>query len=353
MRYLDTFSGLGGFSLAAKEVLGNKAQCVLAVDFDKNVSITFKNNFGINSYGNIRELKNEDIPDHDALFGGFPCQPFSRNGKWFNKNGKTIGENEERDNLFLELVRILVAKKPKYFVFENVKGLLSMKNRDGSSCVGTIVSNLKDCGYRVKYDVLDAANFGIPQQRLRVFFVGIREDLDQEFKFPISGSRISSIEDIMQPDVPSKYLISNLWKNRTIKLNATPNNLDKKNHPFEKGHSRYSVMQYLYDRAKKPVDKTGRIESVAILYGDTPSGLPRQQDKVYSIKGISPTIATFSTPVVDSPQGLRQLTPRECARLQGFPDTYTLPKNDTHAYKQIGNAVCVPVVVALLKNLFK
>lgn len=353
MKYVDTFSGMGGFSLGIKAVLGKEAECVLAVDYDKKVSETFHNNFGLNSYGNIRELNISDIPDHDIIFGGFPCQPFSRNGKWFNKNDKTIGENEERDNLFLELVRILSAKKPKYFVFENVKGLLSMKNKDGSSCLDSILQNLIGCGYKVQHKVLNAADYGIPQQRLRVFFVGIRDDIEQEFSFPDPVELNVSIKDILEEHVDEKYLLSNLWSNRVINLNATAENLIKKNHSFDKGHSRYEVIQHIYDNSEKILQRSNKIESVAILYGDTPSGMPRQQDKIYSINGISPTIATFSTPAVDSNQGLRQLTPRECARLQGFPEDYKLPKKDSVAYKQIGNAVASPVVTAILRNLLK
>ena len=306
--------------------------------------------------GNIREAKTESIPDHDIIFGGFPCQPFSRNGKWFNKNDKTIGDAEDRDNLFLELVRILKDKQPKYFVFENVKGLLSMRNKDGTLCFRTIIENLRACGehgYTVYPKVLDAADYGVPQQRVRIFLVGIRNDLKQDFAWPSKIPKTTSIEDILESEVPAKYLISNIWKNRKIKGGGPDEGPGKKNHPFEIGHSRHEVIRYLYDEAIKPTTKTHKIESLAILYGDTPSGLPRQQDKIYSIKGIAPTIATFSTPVVDSAQGIRQLTPRECARLQGFPESYKFPKKDAAAYKQIGNAVCVPVVAAILRELLK
>jgi DNA (cytosine-5)-methyltransferase 1 len=354
MKYCDTFCGLGGFSLGLRAIIPD-AECVWAIDFDKNVSETFKNNFGIECLGNIRDAKTENIPDHDIIFGGFPCQPFSRNGKWFNKNDKTIGDAEDRDNLFLELVRILKDKQPKYFVFENVKGLLKMKNKDGTLCIRTIIENLVECGqgYKVSPIVVDAADFGVPQQRVRVFLIGIRKDLDQEFHWPPKVPKTKAIEDILESDVPAKYLISNIWKNRKIKGGGPESGPGKKNHPFDIGHSRHEVINHIYNEAVKPKTKTHKIESVAILYGDTPSGLPRQQDKIYSIKGIAPTIATFSTPVVDSAQGIRQLTPRECARLQGFPESYKFPKKDAAAYKQIGNAVCVPVVAAILKELLK
>ena len=227
IKYVDTFCGMGGFSIAIKELFPN-AICVLAIDYDKNVSLTFNNNFGIDCLGNIRELETKNVPDHDILFGGFPCQPFSRNGKWFNNNNKIVGENEDRDNLFLELVRILLDKKPSYFVFENVKGLLSMKNMDGSSCVDTIVENLVNCGYKVQYKVLDAADFDLPQQRERVFFVGIRNDINQSFEWPEAQKRTKSIENVLENNVLDKYLLINLWKNRKINLSVKPENLDKK-----------------------------------------------------------------------------------------------------------------------------
>lgn len=353
LKYCDAFCGLGGFSLAVHSVLGENAQCVWAIDHDKNVSSTFFNNFGIKCHGDIREVDHQNIPDHDLLCGGFPCQPFSRNGKWFNHNDKIVGEQENRDNLFLELVKILNFKKPKLFLFENVKGLLSMKNVDGSLYFDTILTNLKCSGYRVFTNVIDAADYGVPQQRERIFFVGIRNDIKDNFVFPIKIPKTSCISDILENNVSEKYLLKILWENRKIKLGFKPENANKVNHPFPKNYSRYETIKYLYDKAIKPIKKTSKIESVAILYGDTPSGLPRQQDKIYSVYGISPTIATFSTPCIDSLQGLRQLTPRECARLQGIPENYILPIRDNLAYKQIGNAVTVPVISYILKELVK
>lgn len=349
MRYADAFCGLGGFSLAMKELnsLGVSNECVWAIDFDKSAAKTYQANFGLDPYGDIRKVDTATIPDHDLLFGGFPCQPFSRNGKWFNK-GKNIAESEERDNLFLDLARILRSKQPKYFVFENVLGLLSMRNKDGSSCFDTIVDCLKECGYGVHTQVLDAADFGLPQQRKRVFFVGIRSDLNQDFEFPAPLPRTKTIGDLLTNLVDSKYLITNLWKSRKLAL-ARP---EMANHKLLAGGSRLQAIVEIYqNNANKAWSRSSKIESEAILYGDTPSGLPRQQDKIYSALGISPTLATFSTPVISTYQGLRQLTPRECARLQGIPDDFILPKSDSMAIKQIGNSVASPVVKAILLKL--
>ena len=340
VKYADAFCGLGGFSLAMKSMAseGIQGECVWAIDFDKNAAATFLANFGVNPYGDIRKIDIGNIPEHDILFGGFPCQPFSRNGKWFNKNDRTIDESETRENLFLELARILSAKQPKYFILENVVGLLTMKNKDGTSCFDTIVASLRDCGYAVYTKVLDAADYGLPQQRRRIFFVGIRSGLIQDFKFPMPSIRKVVIGDILMNYVDSKYLITNMWKARKL-IVARP---EMANHKLTAGDSRIDAIIDIYQRNfHKTWRRSAKIEADAILYGDTPSGLPRQQDKIYSSLGISPTIATFSTPFVTSYQGIRQLTPRECARLQGIPDTFILPDKDSVAIKQIGNSVAL------------
>lgn len=352
IKYVDAFSGIGGFHLGAERALGGPAQCVMAIDHDPKPSATYLKNFGIDSLADIRKVDAASVPDHEVLFGGFPCQPFSKNGRWFLKNGKTVGDAEDRDNLFLELVRILHAKRPDYFVFENVSGLTLMRNKDGTSVLDTIIQNLKAAGYAVHHRVLDAADFGVPQQRRRIFFVGVREDLPDKFDWPIPNYHTHpAIEDVMLPSAPPQYLLETLWRNRSVLGNVRANG-KKPNHPFPKGTPRYDVIKWLYDNSQHPASRTGRIEPVAILYGDTPSGLPRQQDKVYSVKGISPTVPTFSTPAVDAHEGLRLLTPRECARLQGFPDSFELPRSDATAYKQVGNSVCVPMVAAVVSALF-
>jgi len=360
IRYVDAFSGLGGFSLGVEGALGkDNVKCVKAIDFDPEVADTYRRHFGVESLGDIRKTAAADIPDHDILFGGFPCQPFSRNGLWFNKNGRVVGDAEERDNLFLELVRILREKRPAYFVFENVHGIKFMKNKDGSPVLDTILGNLRSAGYKVDHKFLDAVDFGVPQQRIRCVIVGMRVDIPGEPHIPkpprgvIVPGLIPAIADILQPQMGDpKYLLKNYWRNRTVLLGVRPDG-HQPNHTFPRGTPRYKVIKNLYDsNQKKPTGRTGEIEPVAILYGDTPSGLPRQQDKIYSVLGISPTIATFSTPGVDAPEGHRLLTPRECARLQGFPDSYVLPEHDAKAYRQVGNSVCVPMVAAVVSALF-
>jgi DNA (cytosine-5)-methyltransferase 1 len=354
VRYCDLFSGIGGFSLAmqvACAALNCESECVTAVDIDASAVTTFNRNFSHKAQcENICKIQN--LPKHDIMFGGFPCQPFSRNNSSYPTG--MVRQDDTRANLFLELVRLLNAAQPSYFVFENVSGLKKLKN-DNGPVFNQILSRFESAGYAVYHKILNASNFGVPQQRRRLIFVGIRRDIQRPFIFPNPPKKITSLRDILENEVPEKYLLQNLWKNRTVLVNPKAN-ITKVNHPFEVGTSRYQVMEWLYNqnpnRTPHLTAPNGKLEAT-ILYGDTPSGISRQADRVYDPMGIAPTIATFGIPSVASAQGLRQLTPRECARLQGFPDSFILPENDSHAYKQIGNAVCIPVISAVIKNLLE
>lgn len=375
MRVVDTFSGLGGFRKAAQNAcsaLGIEFSCVKSVEVDKNACKTYEANFGENPLGDMRAIPPEDFPDHDLLLGGFPCQPFSRNGRIYNFSNKTI-EEDDRSNLCTRLLSVLATKKPKCFVFENVKGLLGIKNADGSSFFDTLYDNLVSAGYAVSAIPLNTYDFGLPQQRKRVYFVGLRNDLlsKHELPMPMSGmDRIPAVEDVLDKEVPEKYLLQNLWHKRTnlrtvaqIVDHLTERGIEKPKFvvsllrlgpaSINKRLSRYETLKIAYESGtwERPSERTGEITPIAIIYGETISGAPRQQDKLYSIKGISPTIATFSTPAFDSAQGWRVLTPRECARLQGFPDDFKLPMNDALAYKQVGNAVSVKVAQAVVQSV--
>lgn len=352
MKYFDAFCGLGGFSLAVRSVVPD-ARCVRAVDSDRRAAETYESNFGLPALGDMTALQSEEVEDFDILFGGFPCQPFSRNGKWYNKNDRVIGQLEDRANLFLTLVNLIDEKKPKFFVLENVPGLVNMENTDGTSYLKAIVESLIELNYDLRVKVLDAADHGSPQQRKRLFFVGTPRDYDWDW--PAKEPRTATVGDILEPLVEEKYLLSNLWKNRRMTDSPPRSNVVKKepNHTVPKGGSRLEALKQVYKSSTKPTQPTGRITPLAVIYGDTPSGLPRQQDKLYSPLGLSPTIATFSTPAFETTQGWRQLTPRECARLQGIPDSFKLPQNDSVAYKQIGNAINVMLVSKLINNLLK
>lgn len=340
---VDAFSGIGGFHYGAKlaaSKVGFEIECSMAIEKDFDAATNYELNHLIKPFGDINDLTPSSVPDHDLLTGGFPCQPFSRNGKYYNKNNRTLGENEERGNLFLRLADILLAKKPKFFIFENVNGLLSMKNYDGSKAFDAIVHILTECGYSISWQILDSKDFGVPQQRKRVYIVGIRSDLNFTYRFVSPNIRTVPLLDITELSVDSYFLLENRWKN--LKNHRIPG-------------TRFEALKAAYESGKwaKPLSFVNEVYPVAIIYGDTPSGGPRQQDKLYSYMGISPTIATFelTAPAFDFNSGWRKLTPRECYRLQGFSDSHKIPKSHIIAYRQAGNAVTVNVVAWVIENL--
>jgi len=346
IKMLDTFAGIGGFHIGTEQAaseLGIRFTCVGAIEIDKECRKTYLKNLTVRKfYEDITQVDVEELPDHNFLTGGFPCQTFSRNGKFYNKNFKTLGD-DDRSNLNLYLLKILAIKQPEYFLFENVKGLTEMKNKDGSKFMDTFLENLDGCGYKVYHKVLDSHRFGLAQRRQRIFFAGIRKDIRQGFQFPEGKLTDICIDDFLKKKVDSRFFLGNLWKNRK---NLKP---DKKG----KMLTRLQSLKEAYKSGKwpKPDRPTRKISPVAIIYGDTPSGLPRQQDKLYSRFGISPTIPTFSTPCIDT-NPWRQLAPYECLALQGYPKGYKLPKSDGEAYKQVGNSVSVPVIRAIVRNFF-
>lgn len=351
IRYSDMFAGIGGFALGLRQAFGEhmiKHAC--GCDIDKDAAVTYRNNLGHNVLGDISQTRMENLPDFDIVFGGFPCQPFSRNGMHYNKGRLGEGKQslmiqdptEKRDELYTYLVKLLRAKRPPRFLFENVKGLQTIMDKSGDSYFDTIKAAFEGEGYSVYTKVLDTADFGLPQQRKRLFFVGFRDDLNiKSFDWPAEIPRTSRIADILEESVPDKYLLANLWRKRVCKRI-----MDEQGRPKK----RLQALADAFDRTIVP--ERGKVVPLSIIYGDTPSNGPRQMDKLYSIQGISPTIATFSTPAIDAPQGWRILTPRECANLQGFPSSFKLPASDAKAYKQVGNAVSVAVVAAIVRRMF-
>lgn len=375
IRYADAFCGMGGFSQAVRDTFPER-ECVWASDIDKQAAKSFETNFSYQgACGDIWDTDYPNMPDFDMIFGGFPCQPFSINGTGFRAAAgaepNAVNTSDDRRHLYKSLVNILLAKKPKFFLFENVGGLTRIEDGENNKMIDVVVQAFENCGYGVRYKILNAADFGVAQQRKRVYIVGIRDynGKKQRFNFdqvkPIGGT--PCIADILETGVHPKYLLTNFWSTYTCepvpstKFNLGPEGWGDLHTSWIAEHGgttipRHVVMQHLYDAAVAagtvPTEPVGKIHPIALIYGDTPSGISRQGDRVYSRFGLCPTLATFgvSIPKIDSPdQGLRMLTPKECARLQGFPDTYDLPKKDAVAYKQIGNAVCAKVVAAILK----
>lgn len=340
-RILDLFTGIGGFIEATNQIGG--LEHVGMCEIDRACQELLHAKFPKTPlYTDVTKIDTSGMK-FDLLCGGFPCQPYSRNGKYYNKNNKVVPKTEQRANLFLEVVRILKENQPKAFLLENVKELLTIKNEDGDNFIDIIFDELKSAGYSVKYNVICPTDFGIPQQRKRVFIVGIRLDIQNTFQYPTNEELTKTVSDYMDESVDSKYLLENLWRNRKLNKNKLV--------------SRFDALKAAYESGEwKPIispETSKSIHPVAIIYGDTPSGLPRQQDKLYSALGISPTIATFSTPSFDHQNGWRVLTPRECLRLQSFPESHPILHKDSAAYKQAGNAVNVEVAKKVIESILK
>ena len=191
-RFIDLFSGIGGFHQGASWAGG---ECVLASDIDIVANQTYKLNYGIEPKGDIYNIKSEDIPDFDLLCAGFPCQAFSQ-------VGRRRGLDDERGILIFQVLRILKDKQPKAFILENVKGLLSIQNGE---VFNMIVEKLKDVGYNIYTKILEAKDYGTPQLRKRLFFVGIRKDICANFEFPQPVPLEYSFSDVMGGKTEREY----------------------------------------------------------------------------------------------------------------------------------------------------
>lgn len=303
--FIDLFAGIGGIRIPFQE-LGGK--CVFSSEWDKFSQKTYRINFGELPEGDITQIKSSDIPDFDILLGGFPCQPFSQAG--LHK-----GFEDTRGTLFFEIERILQEKRPKAFLLENVKQL---KGHDGGRTFRTIMEHLHMLNYCAGAKVLRALDFGVPQIRERIYIVGFdREhynlDDSYEFTFPNGSGVKTSVGDILESNVDEKYTISDrLWRG----------------HQRRKEENKKNGKGFGYSLFNDESPYTSTIS--ARYYKDGSEALIEQDDK-----------------------NPRKLTPRECARLQGFPDNFIIPVSDAQAYKQFGNSVAVPVIRAIANNMIK
>jgi DNA (cytosine-5)-methyltransferase 1 len=308
-KFIDLFAGIGGMRLAFQN-LGGK--CVFTSEWNNFAKKTYEANFGEVPFGDITRIPEKEIPDHDVLIAGFPCQPFSIAGvSKKNALGRKHGFlDETQGTLFFDIARILKHKRPKSFLLENVKNLLS---HDRGNTFRVIVETLKELNYCVHYRVLDGKHF-VPQHRERIIIVGFDREVFPEdtFAFPKLPDPTAKFRDILESKPDSKYtLTNNLWA-------------------------------YLQSYAEKHKAKGN-----GFGYGMT------------DLNGISRTISAryykdgSEILIPQRGQNPRRLTPRECARLQGFPDTFVIPVSDTQAYRQFGNSVTVPLIQAVGKNLTK
>jgi len=309
-KFIDLFAGIGGIRLAYQS-LGGK--CVFTSEWNNYAKKTYEANFGKVPFGDITQIREADIPDHDILLAGFPCQPFSIAGvSKKNALGRAHGFlDETQGTLFFDLARIIKHRRPKVFMLENVKNLVS---HDKGNTFRVISNTLKELKYSVHFKVLDGKHF-VPQHRERIIIVGF--DLKvfggkEKFEFPSLPEPATKILDILQTRVDPKYtLTDHLW-------------------------------QYLQDYSAKHKEK-GNGFGFGLVDLD---GITRTISARYYKDGSEILIPQKG-------KNPRRLTPRECARLQGFPDKFVIPVSDTQAYKQFGNSVTVPLIHAVAKNVTK
>ena len=305
-KFIDLFAGIGGIRLAFERA---GAECVFSSEWDAYACKTYEANFGEKPYGDLTQIHAKQIPDHDILTAGFPCQPFSIAGVTkHNALGNAHGfRHATQGTLFFDVARIIDKKQPRAFLLENVKNLL---RHDKGNTFAVIRRTLEsDLGYDIHFKVLDAQHM-VPQHRERIYIVGFRDKTD--FEFPELPRLGRAVGEILDPTVEPKYtLTDHLWK-------------------------------YLQDYAAKHkaqgngfgfglVNKKGVARTLSARYYKDGSEILIPQ------RGKNP----------------RRLTPRECARLMGFPDSYKIVCSDTRAYKQFGNSVAVPVVHKVAESILQ
>jgi len=297
IKFIDLFCGVGGFHVAMNEACtetGLFPECVFSSDIDPYCQDSYETNFGHRPVGDITRIDPENIPDHDILFAGFPCQPFSI-------IGQMKGFDDTRGTLFFHIANILKEKRPKAFILENVKQLVG--HNEGQT-LKVIIKTLQDLGYHVQYAVLNALDYGLPQKRERVLIVGHKDPI--LFSYPAPIKPFKPLSEILENKVDKKHYASDYIKNK-----------------------RKETHKSAYKPSIWHENKAGNICS-------------------YPYSCALRAGASYNYLLVN---GERRLTPREMFRLQGFPDTYKIINNDTQARKQAGNAVPDNIVKATILKL--
>ena len=283
---------IGNFEFLGRKYTKNKIEIVYANDIDDNACKIFEKNFNFKPDNrDIREIKPSDLPDFDILTGGFPCQSFSI----IAQNPKRLGIKDDRGKLFFEMCRILREKQPKCFIAENVKGILSVNNKE---TFPLIIEEFKKCGYKVDYRLINSVNYKIPQKRERVIIVGFRDDLNIQFEFPdiicSSENEYETLKSVVEKAVDKKYYFSD----------KAVSGMMKKRKNMNKGR---------VQKLNKPCNTVGaHLAKVSLNSTD---------------------------PVLYQKGKYRRFTPREVARIQSFPDTFELVGTESAQYRALGNAI--------------
>ncbi|MEA1956201.1 MAG: DNA cytosine methyltransferase [Campylobacterota bacterium] len=303
IKIIDLFAGVGGIRLGFKQVFKEESNFIFSSEIDKHAQQTYYKNFQEMPCGDITEISETDIPTHDIILAGFPCQAFSIAG-----NRK--GFDDTRGTLFFDVARIAKYHKPRVLFLENVKGFVG---HDKGNTFKVVKQTLEDLGYKVYSKVLNSKDYGIPQNRERIYIVAFLDN-SIKFNFPKKKILLKSIKDCLIQDIDEKYYYNNKPLYEKIKNDVTNEN---------------SVYQW------------------------------RRQYVRENKSNVCPTLTAnmgtggHNVPIIKDKKGIRKLTPRECANFQGFPKEYFIPQDiaDSHLYKQFGNSVTVSVIAQIAQEI--
>lgn len=321
---IDLFAGIGGIRLGFENAFGKDLDTVFVSEWDEWAARTYRENFGEQPpvEGDITKIAAKDIPPFDICLAGFPCQAFSFAGS--HKGFEDDYKGQSRGTLFAEVVRICDYHKPRVIFCENVKGLV---RHDRGRTFEVIRGAFEEIGYKVFAEVLNSKNFGVPQNRERIYIVCFRSDIaPDDFAFPTHAGRKKVIRDILDDaPIPSKYYLSN----RYLEV-------------LREHRARHEAAGHGFGYVIRDLDDI----SGAIVCG----GMGREGNLIIDHREHS-MIPTTNIRGGINEEDVRKLTPREWARLQGFPESFVLTEADTHLYKQFGNSVSVPVITAIAKRI--
>lgn len=323
-RSIDLFAGIGGIRKGFENAFGEKIETVFVSEWDENAQKTYRINYkdSFPIAGDITQISEEDVPEFDICLAGFPCQAFSLAGKrmGFEDDYKGLC----RGTLFQDVVRICELRKPKVIFCENVKGLII---HDKGRTFKIIKKAFEQIGYKVYDQILNSRDFGVPQNRERIYIVAFRNDIDSKnFSFPVGNRSNTCIKDIMEKEpVSVKYYLSTTYID-TLKRH-------KERHMAKGNGFGYEIRNLDGQAGAIVCGGMGRERNLIV------------DDRLTNFKPITHIKGEVNR------EGIRKMTPREWARLQGFPDDFKLELADTHLYKQFGNSVTVNVIEAIAKQI--
>ncbi len=315
IKYIDLFAGIGGFHQAMDSF---NAECVFASEWDKDCQYTYEENYGIKPHGDITQIHEQDIPEHDVICAGFPCQAFSI-------SGKQQGFEDSRGTLFFEIARIAKYHQPKILLLENVR---NFEKHDNGNTLHIIKTTLEEIGYNFFYKVLNASNFGVPQKRERIFMVAFRKDLNvTSFIFPSGTNTPITLQNFLEKNgIDEKLIIKR--DDITLKENI-----------------------------KIKPDMFGHYPQKPIRIGTVNKG--GQGERIYSPLGHAITLSAYGggvgakTGLYKIGDIIRRLSPEECRRITGFSKKFKLHPKPTVSYRQFGNSVVVPVLKSILEQILQ